>query len=72
MPVHLKPFPFKIKGTFKTQIEAYLSGWTACRTWAVFENESAIGYAPPHHAAMRYVVTDEQHDCSTYYEEVIE
>ncbi len=69
MPIHLGKFPYEIRGRFKSQIEAYLAGWTACRTWAVFENDEAIGYAPPHHAAIQYVVTNEQHDCCTYYEQ---
>lgn len=71
MPLKAGKFPYAIKEKFNTQEDARRAGWTACRTWAVFENQHMIGYAPPHHqdGVSHYVVTNEQHDCASFYEQ---
>lgn len=69
---HQEAFPFKIQNKLKSIEQAHRNNIQMQHVWGVFQAEGAIGYAPPHVPdADYYVVTNESHDCATYYEQEI-
>lgn len=74
MPLKEGKFPYTVVGSYPTALAAYQAGWIASQTWAVFVADGMIGYAPPHltEGVSHYAVTNEHHDCGSYYEQEID